>query len=163
MGDDEAWNEAWRCICKGVKKSKAPECSSIWMSEYYCKYCEPIEKKLLNERKKKALEEHRTGKPAGGKKKSRNSECAAALDGIFPSAAEDKFLRESEFDGREFRDGKTWAMGFPRGNYLPPLRVRLPRDWKPSDVTGCPESRLTIAGRCPCCAAVIKRDQEMIP
>jgi len=94
---------------------------------------------------------------------SRNSECAAALDGIFPSAAEDKFLRESEFDGREFRDGKTWAMGFPRGNYLPPLKVRLPRDWKPSDVTGCPESRLTIAGRCPCCAAVIKRDQEMIP
>ena len=41
MGDAEAWDEAWRCICKGIKKKKAAECSSVWMSEYYCKYCEP--------------------------------------------------------------------------------------------------------------------------
>ena len=44
MGDAEAWADAWRCICKGKKKKPADQCNANWMSEYFCKYCEPLGK-----------------------------------------------------------------------------------------------------------------------
>jgi len=109
------------------------------------------------------------------------AECSRALDGItgkpneiskssgtipqkflHGGSVDDKFLAKAKFDGKEFRDGKTWNLGFPRGNFLPNLKVRLPKEWEPRDETGNPESRLTIAGRCPCCDNVIKREQKMI-
>jgi len=166
MGDNEAWEEAWRCICKGVKKKKAAECSHLWMSEYYCKYCEPLEAKRRHAEKTKRMSQHHPNSSGAKQKPGEAAECSRALDGITGKpnggSVDDKFLAKAKFDGKEFRDGKTWNLGFPRGNFLPNLKVRLPKEWQPRGATGNPESRLTIAGRCPCCDNVIKREQKII-
>jgi len=181
MGDNEAWEEAWRCICKGMKKKKAAECSHLWMSEYYCKYCEPLEAKRRHAEKTKRMSQRHADSSGAKQKPGEAGECSRALDGItgkpneisksrgtipqkflHGGSVDDKFLAKAKFDGKEFRDGKTWNLGFPRGNFLPNLKVRLPKEWQPRDATGNPESRLTIAGRCPCCDNVIKREQKMI-
>jgi len=162
-GDEEKWNEAWRCICRGIKKVKADTCPSVWMSEYYCKYCEPTERKLALARKRNALIKQRNKKNATGGKKDQErlrqweQSCKGDLDDLLKN--EKQLMKKCNFTGKEFHG----TLGFPRGNFLPPLKTRIPKDWQPQSVTECPETRLQLAGACPCCGQTIPKDQMMMP
>jgi len=121
VGEDEAWENAWKCICKGIKSTKAQDtCLSVWSSEYYCKYCEPTERKLQHERRTKKLNEKRQTKDAGSQKqKQKESGCADSLDKLAADSSASSKEKERSLDSK--LAGKN-VLGVPRGNFLPTIK-----------------------------------------
>lgn len=152
----KTWEEAWQCICKG-KKHKEKICPSIYMSEYYCAYCHPKEAQMLLARKN-ALIEARKKKET--EKRKNPIVVAPSATGSKTEDCDDAILSGFQpcFNGRH------WRLGFPRGNYLPKIKVRMPEDWRPSKACSGREfeETLMIQGACPCCGNSIAKAKPMI-
>jgi len=155
MAQPKTWEQAWQCICKG-KKHKEKHCPSIYMSEYYCAYCHPKEVEMMMARKMAIIEAR--------KKK----EMAERKNPIVVAPSSKGGQKESEADAvlagfQPCFNGKHWRLGFPRGNYLPNIKVRMPEDWRPSKACSGREfeETLMIQGACPCCGEQISKAKPM--